>query len=966
MNEPVLKTTDVSTIPASPDRNGDQLRDVADLPIEFFASITEDQIASYDRDTKITQILDNVDTSKCMVSHISESGKNTLRINNEGREVSQQIADMYLSDGNNGLVELLQIRQDLNRSGADDEQVKAKRKLINSAIGKIKYREQKGHAEEYLNSIGITYDNLGLNAADLTKLNRLASEQDTSGIYEYLDEREKYNSSRVASMLSVELDQVYPVVEELARFLGPEFGSGNTQVEESIDELLTTIGEVESCVNISENGGKQAVRINAKGRRVADQLLYEIAGEVRNYNLHPDSSLEFISDTLDERIKMLKQSGSSDSLVRILQSAKGKVEYRIWKNNYQFDTPYASAINYKNAQASEYLGADKVVREVVENDQTAIVIDALSGDTEKITAETAGLLGVEEYEVAEVTAGMAQTITAENSMEKKRRKWPKIRTRVKLLVASTTILIGLGLGIVAKPGVVSASNAKELAKSTFYNANEKFGDADCEALAAYVDDTGDYSILPRILQSWIPGGLSCRDVAPPGFMFMSEIGESEIDLGVGEDIVLNENIEVPVVENEAIKTNYVTELTVDEPSVGVTETSGGESTLVDDSGVGRGADVDLIGNDIVQEEAVNTFIQRPVENITLSEEVRNQILHIDSLEDAHEFLSTLSPEYLGTNIEKDPDSGITYLYYSLPSEISSNEYIRQLFGSDLQNLLGQKLPENVISKIVYFPDESKGMLTPGLWQGENRDYAEEYYGADAGSIVKAAGGGDKVFADFVVDWLWEGEKKEPFRPTNRIGGIEGSSFRNGDIAANTEFLCVDRQTGKWWVTNWENVPKDNPDIDVANLLWAWTDQGNFNPNPIVGGASLRHMMSGKLNQLLMKGPSGIPAQGTAFRSVTDESGVTSSQVIYSNTFLSLVAPNIYGHILQTSPTIDLNGNIVNLGDTSSIHAGSTDQKYVFGLMPETGRFRDISGSQPFGSPENYDWVNNIVGFAITN
>lgn len=966
MNEAKLGLLDAAVNPASPDRKRDELQDVADLPLEFFASITEEQIASYERDTKISQILDNVDTSQCMISHISASGKNTLRINNEGREVAQQIADIYLTEGNRGLVELLQIRDSLNKSGSDNEEIKAKRKLINSAIGKIRYKEQREHAEEYLDSIGIDYKDLGLNAADLTKLNKLASLEDVPAIYDYLGEKERYNSSRVASMLSVELDQVYPIVTELARFLGPEFGSGNTQVKESVDEFLNTIGEIDSCVNISVNGGREVVRVNATGRRVADQLLYELAGQVMNYNFQPNFGLEYMRDRIEESILMLKESDSPEALIRILQSAKGKVEYRIWKNNYQFDTPYASAIMYKKSQESENMVVEEVAREVEEDDPTVRVTEVLSNDTNKVTEQTAAILGIDVKGVEEVTAGVAQAITAQDRKETSSKKWPKIRTRVKLLIATTTVLLALGLGIAAKPGVVNASSAKELAKSTFYNANEKFGDDDCEALAAYVDDTGDYSILPRILQSWIPGGLSCRDVAPPGFIFMSEIGESEIDLGVGEDIVLNENIEVPVVENEAIKTNYVTEVTVDETSVGVTETSGGESTLVDDSGVRSGAEVDLIGNDIVQEEAVNTFIQRPVEDITLSEEVRNQILQIDSIEDAHEFLSTMSPEYLGTNIEKDPETGITYLYYSLPTEISSNEYIRNLLGSDLQNLLGQKLPENAIAKVVYFPDESKGMLTPGLWQGESRDYAQEYYGADAGSIVKAAGGGDKVFADFVVDWLWEGEKKEPFRPTNRIGGIEGSSFRNGDIAANTEFLCVNRQTGDWWVTNWENVPKDNPNIDVANLLWAWTENGNFNPNPIVGDASLRHMMSGKLNNMLMKGPAGVPAQGTAFRSVTDEFGVTSSQVVYSNTFLSLVAPNIYGHILQTSPTIDLNGNIINPEGTSSIHAGSTDQKYVFGLMPENGRFRDISGSQPFETPENYDWVNNIVGFAITN
>lgn len=959
----MTETDILNNIEGSLTAKGNHPEGTEELPIDLFASIVSEEDATVDRGGKISQILDNNDLSECVIPHKSESGRNTLRINKNGRALSQEIAEIFLDDEKQGLVELVRLRESLAVDGTNDDQIKAKKKLINSAIGKIRYKVEKENTLGYLNSLGIKHEDLGLNAADLTKLNKLAIDQNVGEIYEYLDERERYNTSRVASMLSVEMGQVYPVVAELSRFLGPEFGSGNTQIDESLDGFIRNIGEVDKFVRIDRRGDRDIVRVNEKGRRVADQLLYDIAGQLKSYNLSPGSSLGSIGEIIGERIKLLKNTGSADSLVRILQSAKGKIDYRIWKQDFEFKNPYEYATDYRNAQTLEGTREDVVLYDDAievpgtEEIQLTQVVEVLSKDTESITEDTAAKLGLETQQVEEVTDVLQQTIFSEEKKEK-RGKRSRIRTKVKMIIAGTLVLIGLG--IVAKTTAVNASTAKEFAKNTFYDMNEKFGDDDCEALAAYVDDTGDYSILPGILRSWIPGGLSCRDVAPPDFVFISEMDNFSLD----EASIPITNFEMPVEEVAPVEQEIEIPSDVEFNSP-ILETEGPEITEVNNV-VTQNEEVEESIEIEASPEVVNNFVPRPVENITVSEEVRNQIQQINTVEDAQEFLINLSPEYLGTNIEKDPETGITYLYYSLPSEISSNEFIRLTLGSDLINLMGQKLPENTIAKVVYFPEDTKGMLTPGLWQGENSDLANLYYGTDAGSIIKAAGGGDKVLADFVLDWMWEGEKKEPFRPTNRIGEIVGSSFRAGDIAANTEFLCVDRQTGKWWVTNWENVPKDNPSVDVANLLWVWTDKGNFNPDPTVGNSSFRGTMQGKHNHLRLVGAFGVPAQGTTFRSVTDSKGVTRSQVIYSNTFLSIKAPYIFAHILGNSPVIDSNGNPMPLSDESTIHAGSPDQQYIYGLMPEKGIVRDISGSQPFESTENYGWVNNIVGFAITN
>ena len=218
----------------------------------------------------------------------------------------------------------------------------------------------------------------------------------------------------------------------------------------------------------------------------------------------------------------------------------------------------------------------------------------------------------------------------------------------------------------------------------------------------------------------------------------------------------------------------------------------------------------------------------------------------------------------------------------------------------------------------------------------------------------------------MIEWLWEGGGVEPFRPTNRIAGTEGSDFALGNIAADAMFLCLDKATGQWWVTNWTNVPKDNPNVEAANLMWAWTKDGEFNPNPQVGDESLRVLMSAKLNDFIAAGgvTGGLPASGITFRSVEIQ-GNTSTDITYTSTFLSTVAPNLFRHILFSSPVQDTSGRFLTIEHSATIHAASSDQNYIYGLRPEPGKATDISSSASFYDPDWYRTKNNPLEFAIT-
>lgn len=752
---------------------------VSDLLADFFSQVEDRHEGNNEyRTGTITELLNDSEIDNSLVYSQTESGRVTTRITSEGRERSGQIAAVY-PNPQEGLQVLIGIRDSLVQQGNDPDGriFKAQKKVINSAIGKLRYQSNKENVGTYLKSIGVADESLGLNAADIAALNSLAEREDTFGVYEYLEERARYNATRVASMLSVEASEVSSIVSEMQRFLGAEFGAANTDPQHGLDEIITNLaeaGNIDSCVNIrpAKLEGQTRTLINARGRRVADQILFELVAEFQRSNFSPESNLTFIADIVDERIEMLKESNSSEAeaLIRILQSVKGKAQFKLWRKDFIVRYPYPlvdrgirenitpknvnhislSAVNGSASESKTNDGVDD------EGSDVALMQEGLLRATDRDISSVAESLGVDPSAIVSVVEELA---VAAAPKERKHLRWSKFRTKVALAIGA----VAVGIAAFAAPVLAKSSSPKQAAKDVFYGLNEKLGDEDCEALVAYIDDSGDYAVLPKVLESWIPGGVTCRDIAPPGFVFIDDFQE---EIVTGED-----NLTENVIENtrtESVNSGESTLTLSNESSIlgnieqGERSDSGssGNAVLIGEGMQQEGEDVvseageseTPIGTSLEEQESHRYHVEdttteeyisiyEPVlaDTIILSPEILAKIQAIDSNQEAITFLSELTPEHLSTRMETDITTGVDYLYYSLPEAIASNPYIQMVLGTEMVNFMGQTFPDGVIAITNYFPENAKAVFTPALRQGQ-KDYAQMYYNTDFGSLIKGAGG----------------------------------------------------------------------------------------------------------------------------------------------------------------------------------------------------------------------------------